>query len=93
MLNSYKNSGTYNNQYVVDTKRFTGQNHPSTILRNIFPLSCSHRYKNSGTYNNQYMVVDTKRFEPLQRLAPGLLWVAEQVGSGNTTKQTKFINK
>jgi len=38
------------------------------------------RYKNSGTYNNQYMVVDLKRFEPKQRLAPGLLWVVEQVG-------------
>eukprot|EP00983_Pelagomonas_calceolata_P006326 209424-Pelagomonas_calceolata.AAC.1 len=26
------------------------------------------------------MVVDLKKFEPKQRLAPGLLWVVEQVG-------------
>ncbi|KAF5842106.1 phospholipase B-domain-containing protein [Dunaliella salina] len=37
------------------------------------------KYKNSGTYNNQYMVVDLKKFEPKQRLAPGLFWVVEQL--------------
>lgn len=41
--------------------------------------SVHHSSHNSGTYNNQYLVIDLKRFEPMKRLAPGLLWVVEQV--------------
>jgi hypothetical protein len=32
-----------------------------------------------GTYNNQYMVINMNAFTPRQPLAPGLLWIAEQV--------------
>jgi len=35
--------------------------------------------ENSGTYNNQYMVVDWKVYAPGSSLAPGTLWVAEQL--------------
>jgi len=35
--------------------------------------------ENSGTYNNQYMVVDFKVYSPGSTVAPGTLWVAEQL--------------
>lgn len=34
---------------------------------------------NSGTYNNQYVVVDFKKFSPGADIAPGTLWIAEQI--------------
>ncbi|KAK9864545.1 hypothetical protein WJX84_003217 [Apatococcus fuscideae] len=34
---------------------------------------------NTGTYNNQYMVVDFNLYQPGKALAPGTLWVIDQV--------------
>lgn len=51
----------------------------NTLARSGSDWAKNFRRYNGGTYNNQYLVLDLKTFAAREALAPGTLWIVEQI--------------